>query len=160
MKVVLGRFLGRGSGWVTGLVLLGLPGLLAAQEPDPCLMCHTEPAMFSATGDPDRFVVTPESLEGSVHGGFGLSCSSCHQDMAYPHRENPEASCSPCHSGLEDVFAESLHGYARERGNERAPNCASCHGNHQILPSSDPNPPPTRCACPTPARSVTARPAC
>ena len=122
--------------------LLGLPqqGMAQGGE-DPCLMCHSMAAMFEATGDPERFVVTQESLTGSVHGAFGLSCSSCHQNMEFPHPEGAKATCSPCHSGLERDFAESLHGYALARGNERAPDCSTCHGTHQILPSSDPRSP-------------------
>ena len=108
------------------------------EEQDPCLMCHATRAMFETQGDPDRFVVTPEALEGSVHEGFGLSCSSCHQDMEFPHPEEAETSCSPCHSGIEASYAESLHGYALARGNDQAPDCATCHGKHQILSSSDP----------------------
>jgi len=126
--------------WVVVVVFsaLALPGLGAAQTDDPCLMCHSMTAMFESTGEPDRYVVTPEQLEGSVHGAFGLSCSSCHQGMEFPHPPNPRASCSPCHSDLEVEFAESLHGYALARRNERAPTCSTCHGSHQILPSSDP----------------------
>jgi len=109
------------------------------EEPqDPCLMCHGAQAMFTGQDDPDRYVVTPEALEGSVHEGLGLSCSSCHPNMEYPHPEDPQASCSPCHSGIETTFAESLHGYALAQGNEQAPDCATCHGKHLILPSSDP----------------------
>ncbi len=121
------------------LPVLGLPQGGTAQGPgDPCLMCHSTPAMFETTGDPDRFVVTHESLSGSAHGDLGLSCSSCHQDMEFPHPEDAKATCSPCHSGIETEFAESLHGYALARGNERAPGCTTCHGAHQILPSTDP----------------------
>jgi len=121
-----------------GLLTLSLPGTGAAQDEDPCLMCHSMTAMFEATGEPDRFVVTGEDLEGSVHGAFGLSCSSCHQGMEFPHPENSRASCSPCHSDLEADFAESLHGYALARGNAQAPTCSTCHGSHQILSSTDP----------------------
>ena len=121
-----------------GLLILSLPEKGVAQDQDPCLMCHAQTAMFEATGEPNRYVVTPEHLEGSVHGAFGLSCSSCHQGMEFPHPENSQASCSPCHSDLEADFAESLHGYALARGNERAPICSTCHGNHQILSSADP----------------------
>ncbi len=124
-----------------GILVVGAPqeGMAQEQEEDPCLMCHSMAAMFEATGEPNRYVVTPEDLEGSVHGSFGLSCSSCHQNMEFPHPENPQASCSPCHSQLEAEFAESLHGYALRRGNEQAPTCATCHGSHGILPSSDPS---------------------
>lgn len=144
MKSVLRLSIDRGWVWVLGLIFLGLPVVAGAQEGDPCLMCHSEPAMFAETGDPERFVVTPESLKGSVHGLLGLSCTSCHLGMSYPHPEEPETSCSPCHAGVEAVFSESLHGYALERGNDRAPDCARCHGNHQILSSSDPRAPTHR----------------
>ncbi len=140
---------------VVGLLLAVLPSGGRAQEQqdeDPCLMCHSMSAMFEATGEPDRYVVTPADLAGSIHGDLGLSCSSCHQNMAFPHPEGAKASCSPCHSGIEARFAESLHGYALARGNPRAPGCPTCHGSHQILPSSDPRSPthkvrlPTTCA--------------
>ena len=121
-----------------GLSFLAFPAEGMGQEEDPCLMCHSMAAMFEATGEPEKYVVTPEDLEESVHGPYGLSCSSCHQNMEFPHPENPRATCSPCHSQLEEDFAESLHGYALARGNERAPTCATCHGSHNILPSSDP----------------------
>jgi formate dehydrogenase gamma subunit len=111
-----------------------------AQE-DPCLMCHSMEAMFQATDDPARYVVTPEALAGSVHGPFGFSCSTCHQGMEFPHPENPQTSCSPCHSEVERIYHESLHGYSLARGNERAPTCASCHGNHDILSASNPSSP-------------------
>ena len=132
-----------GTLWILGLLIVGFPERGSAQEEpeDPCLMCHSIRAMFEGTDDPDRFVVSPEHLEDSVHGALGLSCSTCHQDMGYPHREDPRANCSPCHTGLESSFAESLHGYALARGNPRAPDCSSCHGSHQILASSDPNSP-------------------
>lgn len=127
-----------GTLWIVGVVLLGLPGSGVAQEEDPCLMCHSMSAMFEATGDADRYVITPDEFAGSVHEGLGLSCSSCHQDMAFPHPEDARASCSPCHAELEKTFAESLHGYALARGNPRAPTCSTCHGSHRILSSEDP----------------------
>ena len=36
------------------------------------------------------------------------------------------------------TFFESYHGLAAQNGSTRAANCASCHGVHKILPSSDP----------------------
>ncbi len=152
------KFLARSGGFVAlGLLSLGFfqPGgaqledQVAAvgqegvetQEVDPCLMCHTMEALFQDTEDPSRYLVTSEAMEGSVHGALGLSCSTCHQNLTYPHPEDHRASCSPCHTGIEQQFAESLHGYALARGNARAPDCASCHGSHQILRSSDPRSP-------------------
>jgi len=140
------------AGAVSALLIVGAPTATGAQTEDPCLMCHSQAAMFSGVEDPERFVVTPDSLAGSVHGDLGLSCSSCHQNMAFPHAADAQVSCSPCHSSIEAEYAESLHGYARARGNDRAPGCAECHGSHQILSSADPRSPthkvrlPSTCA--------------
>ena len=138
--------------WVLWGILLSFPAHGSARQEDPCLMCHSMEAMFQATDDPARYVVTPEDLAESVHGPFGFSCSTCHQGMEYPHPENPQTSCSPCHAEVERIYGESLHGYALARGNDRAPTCASCHGNHNILRASDPASPthkvrlPSTCA--------------
>jgi formate dehydrogenase gamma subunit len=123
---------------VLGVLLLALPSPVPAQETESCIMCHSMEAMFRDHEDPARYVVTQEDLAGSVHGPFGFSCSTCHKDMEFPHPENPRTSCSPCHAEVERIYGESLHGHSLARGNERAPTCASCHGNHNILRSSDP----------------------
>ena len=126
---------------VVAVALGGSRGALSGQESeDPCLMCHTNPALFQTQEDPDRLVVTPEDLAGSVHEMMGGSCILCHQGMEYPHLEGPvQPSCSPCHTDLEARYANSLHGYAVARGNPRAPTCGSCHGGHDILSSEDPS---------------------
>ena len=127
------------------LSVLGLPQSGTAQGPgDPCLMCHSMPAMFETTGDPDRFVVTHESLSGSAHGDLGLSCSSCHQNMEFPHPEGAKATCSPCHSGIETEFAESLHGYALARGTIGPQTAPPVMGPIRSSPAPTPDPKPTR----------------
>jgi formate dehydrogenase gamma subunit len=98
-------------------------------------------AMFQGQPNPERFVVTADALDGSVHEGLGLACSSCHQGMAYPHEDGLQVNCSPCHSDIENSFAESLHGFALARGNPRAPTCSKCHDTHKTLSSSDPRSP-------------------
>lgn len=129
---------------VLGVALLCLTlGAASAQESeDPCLMCHTSPALFRGQEDPDRLLVTAEELAGSVHEMMGGSCVLCHQGMEYPHLEaRIQPTCSPCHTEVEEQFEGSLHGYAVARGNPRAPTCANCHGVHDILASSDPEAP-------------------
>ena len=50
--------------------------------------------------------------------------------------------CGICHAETAQVYEGSLHGYARQRGNDRAPSCVSCHAPeddpHAILPPSNP----------------------
>ena len=40
--------------------------------------------------------------------------------------------------GRLSTYENSYHGIALKFGNLEAANCASCHGTHEILPSSDP----------------------
>jgi cytochrome b subunit of formate dehydrogenase len=47
--------------------------------------------------------------------------------------------CDSCHSEAADEFSTSLHGQALSKGTYLAPNCLTCHGIHDILPSADPN---------------------
>ncbi len=135
---------------LASLLLLGmLPAPVFAQTVDgpsasvQCQVCHGNftflegktptPAQDSA------LLVTAAVVGESVHGFVG--CVACHPGQAegYPH-EVPEVavSCQGCHERVGSEYAESVHGYAVARGNPRAPTCASCHGAHDVLPSSDP----------------------
>ncbi len=135
-------------GVVVGLVtiaslVLGRPSPGLAQENDTCLMCHSSRQMFQNNPRADSLVVDAERLAGSVHGR--LSCVNCHQDLVdseFPHAPELERpNCAVCHSGVNRVYEESVHGYALSRGNPRAPTCEECHGGHNVLPSSDPRSP-------------------
>jgi formate dehydrogenase gamma subunit len=62
----------------------------------------------------------------------------------------PRASCARCHEGVRltqefavaanrvSSYAQSYHGLAKKFGSDVAADCASCHGAHNVLPSSDP----------------------
>lgn len=81
-------------------------------------------------------------------------CTDCHgihtiSRTADPAR-GPRASCARCHESVqlamelgistEQVrsYESSYHGLARKLGSKTAADCASCHGAHEILPSTDP----------------------
>ncbi len=63
---------------------------------------------------------------------------------------NVENTCAPCHAsvrlsnefgvpgGRVNSYLSSYHGMASKMGSTTVANCASCHGVHNILPSSDP----------------------
>ncbi len=125
---------------VAGIALLHAGALPAfAQDAPPCLMCHGEASNFAGSPDSARLVVTAESYQGSVHGEAGMPCNSCHAGLTFPHPENPPvAECGACHSSIAAQYEESLHGYARARGNMAAPTCIDCHGMHDVLHSTDP----------------------
>jgi cytochrome b subunit of formate dehydrogenase len=87
-------------------------------------------------------------------------CTDCHGEHGILSPDNPkspvsrsrvaEATCSPCHEsavlnekyGLQTerltTFIDSYHGLKSKAGDTHVANCASCHGVHRILPSSDP----------------------
>ena len=106
-------------------------------------------------------------FKGSVHGEAlqngveaAPTCTDCHgeHEILEPERkESPVAPgnvsqqvCGPCHSSVKltekyglsserfSSYEDSYHGLAVEFGSVAAANCASCHGVHDILPSSDP----------------------
>ena len=45
---------------------------------------------------------------------------------------------SPCHAPQARDHARSLHGRAEALGEELAPSCVTCHGDHDILSHRDP----------------------
>lgn len=99
----------------------------------------------------------------SVHGtalAAGMreapTCTDCHSEHRIQAARDvspikiSEQICSQCHASERinakyrmpadrvRTFLGSYHGLAGRLGSTRAANCASCHGVHRILPSSDP----------------------
>jgi cytochrome b subunit of formate dehydrogenase len=88
-------------------------------------------------------------------------CTDCHGiHLIKPHidptspvaaQQLAKTTCGRCHEGVRlsqefgiagrrsTTYMASYHGLASELGSNVAANCASCHGVHNILPSSDPN---------------------
>lgn len=122
-----------------------------AAVPDTCGMCHSQ---------------VVEQYRASVHGqalARGVTeaplCTDCHGEHKIFKPKN-EASpvnvshiretCDSCHGdvrltrkfGLPNdrvmSFDSSFHGLAAKSGSQTVANCASCHGVHNILASSDP----------------------
>ncbi|OFW36549.1 MAG: hypothetical protein A3J28_06935 [Acidobacteria bacterium RIFCSPLOWO2_12_FULL_60_22] len=119
---------------------------------DTCGRCHTE--IRRTYG---------ESIHGQAiaRGVTGAAvCTDCHGEHAHlppGDRTSPvyaatisSESCSRCHGDvrLNEKYSlpadrvlsyqESYHGLAARGGSLRVANCASCHGVHNVLPSSDP----------------------
>ena len=104
-----------------------------------------------------------ESIHGqAIARGNGLApvCTDCHGIHSIKAHIDPNSSvseqniarttCARCHEGVRlsqefgvpggrvSTYLDSYHGLASEGGSEVVANCASCHGVHNILPSSDP----------------------
>ena len=104
----------------------------------------------------------------SIHGqaivrGVSRSpvCTDCHgiHNILMPFNGTKETmspavgtdSCAKCHEGVTltqefgvpgervSSYKDSYHGLASQLGSKVVANCASCHGVHNILPSSDPH---------------------
>src|ERR1035438_10429884 len=119
--------------------------------PDTCGMCHGE---------------VVEQYRASVHGqalANGITqaplCTDCHgehkiikhtNEASPVNAEHIRDTCGSCHGNVRLTskfglpsdrlvsFDSSYHGLAAKAGSQTVANCASCHGVHNILPSSDP----------------------
>ncbi len=108
-----------------------------------------------------------QTYKRSIHGKSAIAgkvespvCTDCHGEHNIRAHTDPksrvyatnvsEKVCGDCH-GAERIIAkyrlpsdrvktylESYHGIASHNGATTVANCASCHGAHDILPSSDP----------------------
>jgi cytochrome b subunit of formate dehydrogenase len=86
-------------------------------------------------------------------------CTDCHGEHTITavklpsSRVSPEhvpETCAQCHASRRIItqyqlpadvmgtYSQSFHGLALQGGNKTVANCSSCHGVHDILPSSDP----------------------
>lgn len=120
--------------------------------PGTCGACHGEIT--------DQFERSIHGLAASAGVLDSPVCTDCHGEhriLAVGAEDSPVSAtnipirvCGPCHADLhlgekydlpaEQVpsYEESFHGLAARGGVARVANCASCHGVHDILPSSDP----------------------
>jgi len=117
-----------------------------------CSLCHSEIAAV---------------YKGSIHGTAlqkgnldSPTCADCHGEHEIYARKDPRSPvapvnvsvqvCGACHNSVQlsqkyglpsqqfNSFQDSYHGLAARAGAVKVANCASCHGVHNIKPSSDP----------------------
>ncbi|HEY1263462.1 MAG TPA: cytochrome c3 family protein [Terriglobales bacterium] len=120
--------------------------------PQTCGRCHSEVA---------------KQFNDSIHGTAiargqwqAPVCTDCHGIHSILSHKDPNSpvsaqnlaqrTCARCHEGVRlseefgfagnrvTTYLASYHGLASQRGSAVVANCASCHGVHNILPSSDP----------------------
>jgi uncharacterized protein with PIN domain len=108
---------------------------------DDCLACHSDRTLTTKRGGRTvSLFVDGKKFAGSIHGS--LSCTNCHADLEgkeLPH-DTPlkRVQCGTCHSEEQDQLSRSLHGRAAAHGDNLAPRCFDCHGNHEIYAVKDP----------------------
>jgi len=120
--------------------------------PVTCGSCHSNPDFLSKHQIPIAHPV--ETFSWSVHGRAlaagnpaAPSCSDCHASHAiFPARDsrskinhwNVPATCGACHTEIEKIYDQSVHGQAVAHSVSDAPVCTDCHGEHNILATSNP----------------------
>lgn len=87
-----------------------------------CTDCHGE-HMILAPSQPNS-TVNPSRVST-------VTCGRCHANERLDAQYNLPANRVP-------TFEDSYHGLAMRGGSQTVANCASCHGIHNIFPSSDP----------------------
>jgi len=113
-----------------------------AQSNNDCLICHDDPGFKAAIkGKTVSLHLNQKVFSGSVHGS--LDCVDCHTKYDaddIPHRkEYSKVNCGECHSDVQKLYIDCLHGQAKAKGDPLAPLCQDCHGSHNILPVKDHN---------------------
>ncbi|MBU2602650.1 MAG: cytochrome c family protein [Actinobacteria bacterium] len=82
--------------------------------------------------------------EGVAEGVASPLCVDCHgtHGIAYvdtlEYRQTIADVCGACHGGREDTFLDTYHGKSLSLGREASATCVDCHGDHSILPVSNP----------------------
>lgn len=112
-----------------------------AQSDDDCMMCHEDAALTATRqGKTVSMFVNKSIVKNSVHKD--VECASCHQEAAveeFPHMEDlAPVDCGFCHDIAQMEFEKGIHGQALKLNALYAPTCTECHGEHDILPSSNP----------------------
>ncbi len=121
--------------------------------PQTCGGCHKEIEQDFREGIHGRRVAngqTDAPVCTDCHGEHGILAPSDPRSPVSPARL-AEETCARCHdsevlnekyglpAGRLISFVDSYHGLKSKAGDTRVANCASCHGAHRILPSSDPS---------------------
>ena len=113
-----------------------------------CGRCHTQEARNVAASVHGKAMATGER--------DAPTCTDCHSEHKIQALKDDSALaisevCSRCHASVYldekynlpadrvKTYLESYHGLAAQNGSVVVAHCASCHGYHKILPSSDPD---------------------
>ncbi|MBI2841976.1 MAG: hypothetical protein HYX78_01100 [Armatimonadetes bacterium] len=153
-----------GQGLLSAAVCIdchGFHGIKAAKDPsstinrphipETCGQCHKkvlEDYKISIHGEARQAGIKDAPVCTDCHGEHTIQPASSPDSSVYP--THVVATCSKCHEdariektyGLPanrlSTYIGSYHGIANKYGETTVANCATCHGAHDILPSSNP----------------------
>jgi formate dehydrogenase gamma subunit len=122
-----------------------------ANIPHTCSKCHENIA-----NEFNQSVHGVAVVKGNTDAPVCTNCHGEHNILSPSNPRSPVAAknvsaqvCSPCHNSVAlstkyglasdrfKTFSDTYHGLANEGGSVGVANCASCHGSHNIKPSSD-----------------------
>lgn len=124
--------------------------------PTTCGRCHSD--INLAKKHEIQLKRPVEVYESSVHGKATLggiyvaaTCTDCHSTEGTAHQIlgpgdsrssinhfNIPKTCGKCHNSIAQDYWEGIHGKLAGRGETDTPVCTNCHGEHGILPTTDP----------------------
>jgi hypothetical protein len=87
-----------------------------------CVSCHGSVHGVKSANETDSTIAARQLAE---------TCAKCHSDAGFLSRHRIPVA-HPVKS-----YLQSVHGRAIAAGNDKAANCNSCHGNHDIYPAQD-----------------------
>ncbi len=87
-----------------------------------CVSCHGAIHEVKAASEPDSTIARKNLAD---------TCAKCHSDAGFLSRHQIPVA-HPVES-----YKQSVHGRAVAGGSEKAADCNSCHGNHDIYPAMD-----------------------
>ena len=98
------------------------PRRRAITDAPKCVSCHGSIHEVKAASEPDSTVARKNLAD---------TCAKCHSDAGFLSRHQIPVA-HPVES-----YKQSVHGRAIAAGSEKAADCNSCHGNHDIYPAKD-----------------------
>lgn len=120
--------------------------------PATCAKCHAK-----QNGEFAQSIHGKMLAAGNTHVPVCVDCHGVHTIVRVSDKNSPvnaknqgDVACAQCHNsvrmtqefgipgGRADSYNASYHGLANSVGSTRTASCSSCHGEHMILPSSDP----------------------
>jgi predicted CXXCH cytochrome family protein len=106
-----------------------------------CLNCH-EKKNIKATSDGRSLSIDLDKLAKSVHND--IACSKCHIEASPSKIRSCETiktkvNCGSCHDKVNSNYVKSSHGVFNAAGNEAAPTCTTCHGEHDVMKKTNPD---------------------
>lgn len=101
-----------------------------------CTKCHE--------GILPQYVNSVHAQELTKGNTAAATCSDCHTAHRITRTENDAwqlsviEECGTCHLDRISTYRDTFHGQVTALGSARVAKCSDCHGNHAILPASNP----------------------